>query len=181
MIALIPWILGGIVLLSLGGAFLSWKADIRAEGEQKAIQAFKDQQLEAEVRAKWAAEKGERDAKALLAKSSKRNRELDQQLAQQDANRRAESDRRAKDDMDYSLWRETRLPDFVASRMRRDAQLTPDESRAADVPPGTPIQPATVLPADPGRPVDQSVFGRLRSLIDRATSSGVETVRPSAK
>ena len=171
-----------VLIAALGtGFFFSWKADIRAEGEQKAIQAFKDQQLEAEVKAKWAAEKGERDAKLLLSKAAKRNRELDQQIAQLDANRRAESDARAKEDQDYALWREARLPDFVALRLRRDAQLTPDESRTADVSDRAPIQPATVLPADPAGAADESILGRLRGLVDRATAAGMETIRSGTK
>lgn len=170
----IQLILGGVILAALGGAFYSWRSDIKEQGAVEVREEMQRLQAEQDQKNLRLAQQGVEDRDRLLSEAQKRVRRQAVELAAANAARRNESDLRARDDIEYSLWRETRVPVFAANRLRQYAQLTPDEQGRNSLPAGTPIPPVADVPADTGT-VDQSWIGRIRAFIDRSTSPGVES------
>lgn len=171
-------ILGGVILLALGGAFLSWKADIRAEGEQRILEQVREQQAERDRENLRLAQEGEQEAKRLLGEAQKRNRQQAKELAAASVNRRAESDARAKADIDYALWREQSVPRFAVDRLRLYVQSATDNAGRGDVSTGAPIPAPATVPADTGSLYERLTRG-IRSLTHRTSTPGVEGDRPS--
>lgn len=167
-------ILGGVILIALGGAFLSWKADIRAEGEARVIEQMREQQAARDRQNLRLAQDGEQEAKRLLGEALKRSRKQAAELSALRSQWKGESDARAKEDIEWSLYREQHVPRFGADKLRSATVLAPDEQGSNLVPGGNPLSAAPLVPADTG-PSQQRWTDRVRALFNRATQTGMES------
>lgn len=142
-------LVAGLVLMAaLAGAFLSWKADIRAEGEARAVAEYQEQQKARDIENLRLAQEGELEAKRLLAEQQKRNRLQAAQMAQAEAKRRSDSEQRAQNDRTFADWRSQRLPDYVVDQLRIDTEPAARSTPSSDLPAGTRAHALAKLSAD---------------------------------
>lgn len=156
------------------GAKHSYDENLIEKGRAEAAKAVAEAQAEQDRRNLELAQRGEETARELLAKANKRNVRLKELAVADAAKRRAESEARAREDREYALWREQRVPAFVAARLRRyiDDAARPEDR--GDVPDGAPVSAIAPVPDASAGSNEQRRPGGIRALLDRIAAAGVE-------
>lgn len=162
-------IAGLVMTVLLAGAFLSWKADLRKEGEARAVAEYQEQQKKQDAENLRLAQEGEKEAKRLLLEQQKRNRLQASQLATAALARRTESDLRAKDDREFALWREQPVPDWADARLRSAVQPAASTKDSGFLPGRVDIRPKPNVPAIADRADVERSFTRIFVDPDRST------------
>lgn len=159
--------IAGAIFASLMGAFGSFIYAQREIGAATVRAELAEQQREAAALDAQRALEAEAHAKKLLGAAQKRAKVAEAQANSDALARWIDSDARAKEDIEYALWRESRVPAYAAGRLRDATLLAAHESRGGVLPSGTGVSPGQGVSPAPGA-VDESWAGRIRAFLGRA-------------
>lgn len=161
-----------VIVLALGGAWYAHNLSEQKIGAAKVEAEYQRQQAEAAKENERIAMEGKAAALRLLAAAEQRNRAQAAKLRSDAVMRGIESDARAKEDREYSLWRESAVPVFAANRLRHAIELTATDADSNRLPGNVGLSPATPVPAAAGS-ADESWIRKLRARLSGSGPSGV--------
>ena len=167
---LLQLIFAGVALAAIAGGLWSYNNGLRKEGEAKAVAEYEKQKRVQEEANALKALEGEKYALELLDKAEKRAKQLAAQQALYQRQRREESDARAKVDINFSLWRESAVPDYAEQRVRNAVQPPAPEPNGSRVPPKSSVPTRQDHVAIAAAEVDESRLARIRGILGLANS-----------
>ena len=165
-------VIGLVIFASLAGGFLSWKHDIRAEGEARAVKEYEKQQLEAAKENERIAAEGKAAVLRLLSEAETRNRAQAQQMLAAQRQRRSESESQAAKDVGYKLWADQPVPAFELARLRNATKSIAPDASSRVLSDRIAIPARESVPANTGDN-DESRLRRIRVAFGFAPASGV--------